>query len=312
MEYNTAQQRSVSVIFNPNAGQAAALEHALHDACQVWAQSNWRVRLQPTRGPGDATVLARAAAAEGDDVVIAAGGDGTVNEVVNGLVGTSAALGALPVGTVNVWAREIGLPLQPRAAAEALLRWIPRRIDVGKAGDRYFLLMASIGFDAEVTASVRSEHKRRFGALAYVVQGFVLALRYQGVRARILIDGKRLRGRYLMVVLGNSQLYGGLVKLTAHAIIDDGLLDVCLIQGRSLRAAPLRLWSILTRRYTADPRVRYLRAREFYFMSSKSMSVQVDGDPIGITPLQVKAIPGGLLALLPLQTPTHLLQGNYA
>ncbi|KAB8140575.1 diacylglycerol kinase family lipid kinase [Chloroflexia bacterium SDU3-3] len=300
------------VVFNPTAGQAAAQEQAIHEACAVWREAGWQIDLQPTEGPGDATNIARTAAERGYHAVIAAGGDGTVNEVVNGLVGTKAALGTLPVGTVNVWAREIGLPLQPRAAAEMLLRSDTRRIDVGKAGDRYFLLMASLGFDAAVTASVGSDQKRRLGALAYIVEGVKVAFRYQGVRSRVTLDGKTIRGRYLMAVMGNSQLYGGVVKLTADAVIDDGLLDVCLIKGRSLRAAPLRLWSILTRRYSEDPRISYFRAREVNFLTSRPMDVQVDGDHIGTSPMRFSAVPGAIYALLPPENPeNNLLLGTY-
>ncbi|MBC8160282.1 MAG: diacylglycerol kinase family lipid kinase, partial [Roseiflexaceae bacterium] len=241
-------------------------------------------------------------------VVVAAGGDGTVNEVVNGLAGTAAALAVLPVGTVNVWAREIGLPLEPRAAAEAQLGVQPRNIDLGRADERYFLLMASLGFDATVTAGVRSDLKRRIGAFAYVWEAFRLALRYEGVAAQVVIDGRRFRGRYLMVVLGNSQLYGGVVKLTAHAIIDDGLLDVCLIRGRSLLGAPLRLLSIMTRRHREDSRISYYRARRLKISSKTPIDVQVDGDYIGSAPTVFEVAPAALLALIPNQAPPELFQ----
>lgn len=295
------------VVFNPIAGQAAAFEQALHDACDVWRTAGWSVDLEPTKGPGDATRIAREAAEQGYDLVVAAGGDGTVNEVINGLAGTKTALAPLPVGTMNVWAREIGLPLQPRAAAEALLHAERRVIDLGRAGERYFLLMASLGFDAAVTASVRSEQKKRLGAFAYILQGLKVAFRYQGVRVRMLLDGKTVRGRFLMVVLGNSQLYGGVVKLTANAIIDDGMLDVCVFKGRTLQSAPLRLWSIMRRRYSADPRIAYYKARRVVFTSSKPMDVQVDGDYIGTSPIRFESVPGALVALMPPNAPAELL-----
>lgn len=300
------EQTRALVVFNPNAGQAAALEQALTEGCDVWRTAGWQVDQQPTQGPGDATRIAREAAAAGYDIVVAAGGDGTVNEVVNGLVGTQTALGALPVGTMNVWVREIGLPLQPRAAAEAQLRATVRRIDLGRAGERHFILMASLGFDAAVTGSVRSEQKRRLGAFAYVLQGLKVAFRYEGVLARVIVDGRQLRGRYLMAIMGNSQLYGGVVKLTASAVIDDGLLDVCLIKGRTLRSAPWRIWSLLTRRHHDDPRIAYFRARRVDFMSSKPMDVQVDGDHIGTSPMSFEIVPASLSALIPNNAPGTL------
>ena len=296
------------IIFNPIAGQASSLEQDIHAACDVGRAHGWVVDVRPTAGPGDGTRLAREAAAQGYDVVVAAGGDGTVNEVVNGLVGTTTALSALPIGTVNVWVRELGLPLQPRAAAEALLRTQIRTIDLGRAGDRYFLLMAGIGFDAAVTAVVRADEKRRLGVFAYLLRAIDLAWRFRGTRARILVDGKTLRSRVIMVVLGNSQLYGGVVKITARASLDDGLLDVCVIKGNSLRGAPFRLLSILMQRYTLDPKIEYHRARTVQVITREPLAVLVDGDHIGQTPMTFEAVPGALRALMPPTIPTDLLR----
>lgn len=298
------------IVFNPTAGQAGSFEQDLHTAADVWREHGWTVELRPTAGPGDGTRIARDAAAQGYDVVVAAGGDGTINEVVNGLAGTRAALGTLPVGTMNVWAREIGLPLQPRATAEALLRARVRRVDLGRAGGRYFLLMAGVGIDAAVVGEVSSPEKRRLGVFAYVLRALGVATRYRGRRARVVIDGKRAGGRVLLVVIGNSQLYGGLVKITARAIIDDGLLDVCIIKGSSPLSAPLRILSILLRRYNLDPKIEYHRARTVRVETRGSLPVQVDGDHIGETPMTFEVAPGALWALLPPELPSDLVRAE--
>lgn len=308
MQKNADHPIRALVVFNPTAGQAESFERDIHVARTIWSDHGWQVDLQPTRGPGDGTRIAREAAARGYDVVVAAGGDGTVNEVVNGLAGTQAALGALPIGTMNVWVRELGLPLQPRAAAEALLTCQPRAIDLGRAGDRYFLLMCGVGFDAAVTAQVSSDEKRRFGVLAYIVRIFDLALRFRGTSARIIVDGRTIRSRVLMIVLGNSQLYGGVVKVTARASLDDGLLDVCIIKGRDVWSAPFRILSIITQRYNVDPKLEYHRAREVKIVTRGSLPVQVDGDHIGETPMTFRAVPGALVALLPPTLPEDLVR----
>ena len=299
------------IVFNPIAGQASSLEHDLYAAGKVWSERGWKVDMQPTAGPGDGTRIAREAAALGYDVVAAAGGDGTVNEVVNGLAGTATALAALPVGTVNVWVREIGLPLQPRAAAEALLNAQVRAIDLGRAGDRYFLLMAGVGFDAAVTAEVRPAEKRRLGIFAYLIRAYELAWRFRGTRVRVSLDGKVVRSRVLMVVLGNSQLYGGVLKVTVRASLDDGLLDVCIIKGNTLRSAPFRVLSILLQRYNLDPKLEYHRARTVRIETRRSLPVQVDGDYIGQTPMTFEAVPGALRALLPPTLSTDLLRPEH-
>ena len=299
------------IVFNPTAGQAESLSHELEACRDILRSAGWLVELTPTTQQGDGTRIAREAAADGYDVVIAAGGDGTINEVINGLANTSTALGTLPIGTVNVWARELGMPLQPRAAAETLLAARIRPIDLGQIGGRYFLLMAGIGFDAAVVGEVRSHEKRRLGIFAYALRAFELALRFRGTRVRLRIDGRTLRRRTILIVLGNSQLYGGIMKITARASIDDGLLDVCLIQGNSLIEAPRRIASILLQRLALDPKIEYYRARSITIKSRERLPVQVDGDHAGFTPITCEAAPGALMALLPYTLPTDdLLQGS--
>ena len=331
------------ILYNPTAGQASAVLPQLEAAAELWREAGWRVELRPTQCAGDATVQAKQAASEGYGLVVAAGGDGTVNEVVNGLVGTEAALATLPCGTVNIWAREMGLPMDILQAARTYLQAERRRVDLGVCrerppkiskrkrramkrklaqasvatkeaapelgmtqeatpSDRYFLLMASAGFDAAVTSEVKSEEKKRFGAIAYVKQAFQTACRYQGVKTKLFIDGKRVRGRVLMVVIGNSQLYGGVIKFTAHALIDDGLLDVCVIKGRNLLIAPQRLLSVFTRVYNRKNEVRYYRAKQVEMRSKKKkkrLPVQVDGDYLGKTPMTFEVLAGAMVALVP-------------
>jgi diacylglycerol kinase (ATP) len=291
----------VIVIFNPNAGQADFLEASINRAAIFWRDRGWTVTYAPTQFAGHATQIAREAAHEGYDYAIAAGGDGTVNEVMNGLLHTQTALGTLPIGTVNIWAREMGLPMDIVGAAKQLLEARVRSVDVGMAGDRAFLLMAGVGFDAAVTQSVDAGEKKRFGVIAYVKQAFQVAWKFQGVRTLLRIDGKRVRGRILMLVIGNSQLYGGVVKFTAHAIVDDGLLDVCVIKGRSMLTAPLRLFSVFTRNYNRDPKVAYFKASRVEIQGKKRLPIQVDGDFIGKTPMRFEILPGALRVMVPPQ-----------
>lgn len=296
------------LVFNPTAGQAELLDRELNGAAEVWRERGWQVDLCPTQAAGDGRRLGQVAAEQGYDLVVAAGGDGTINEVVNGLAGTATALATLPLGTMNVWARELRLPLQPRAAAEAILSWKVRPIDLGRAGERYFLLMAGIGFDAAITAAVGANEKRRFGALAYVLHGIGQALRVRGTRTRLVIDGRRIKARVLMVLIGNSQLYGGLIKITHRASIDDGLLDVCVIKGNNGLSAVRSLIAILRRRYSLDPEIAYYRARSVQIIAQPRLSVQVDGDSLGETPMTFEVAPGALRALLPPDPPEDLVQ----
>ncbi len=287
------------IIYNPAAGQSAAKQQSLERAGERWRSLGWKVEIGLTDYAGHATLLAREAAIAGYDLVVAAGGDGTVNEVVNGLVGTETALAVFPLGTVNIWAREMGLPMDVERSAELFVTAQRRQLDVGQAGDRYFLLMAGVGFDGAVTAQVNRQEKRQLGAIAYVKQAAQLAWNYRGRRLHLRIDGKRVRGRILMVVIGNSQLYGGVVKFTARAVVDDGLLDVCVIRGQTMLDAPMRLGSVLGRRYDRDPKVTYHQAREVSFLSKQGLPVQIDGDYLGMTPMRFAIVPACLWALVP-------------
>jgi diacylglycerol kinase (ATP) len=291
----------VLIVYNPAAGQSPNLKNTLDRVANLWRDLGWQVQIAATTAPGDATSKAQIAAQSGYNAVVAAGGDGTVNEVMNGLVGTETALGVLPLGTVNIWAREMGLSMDMFKAAESIAKSELTKIDVGRAGSRYFLLMAGIGFDAAVTATVRSEEKKLLGAIAYIKQAIQVAWNFRGVRLKLRIDGKRVRGKILMVVIGNSQLYGGVVKFTAHATIDDGLLDICVIKGQGMLSAPRRLISIFARHYNRDPLVQYYRGRQIEIRGQrgKALPVQVDGDYLGKTPMSFRVVPNSLWIMVP-------------
>lgn len=286
------------IVLNPRAGNAEDIS-GVTAALETWRTRGWAVDVTPTAYAGHAIELAREAAQQQYNVVVAAGGDGTVNEVVNGIARTRTALAVLPFGTGNVWVRELKLPLRPQDAALALGSGHIVNLDLGMAGERYFLLMAGVGFDAAVTRAVLPEAKRKLGLLAYLVQAFVTARDIRGTRVRIALDGRAVKGRVLMVVIGNSRLYGGFLQITHHANLTDGLLDVAVIKGEDVRSAPLHVLSILLRRYNLNPDMAYYRAREVEINSVAPLEVQVDGDPIGATPMTFRVAPAALRALVP-------------
>lgn len=294
------------IVLNPLAGNAEDIS-GVHAAMQTWQARGWDVELTPTTYAGHAITLAREAAEQRYDIVVAAGGDGTVNEVVNGIARTRTALAVLPFGTGNVWVRELKMPLRPHDAATVIDVGHAIDLDLGIAGERYFLLMAGVGFDAAVTRAVDPTAKRKLGVLAYLVQAVLTARDVRGTRVRMEIDGRKVRGRVLMVVIGNSRLYGGFLQITHHANLTDGLLDVAVIKGQDVRSAPLHILSILLRRYNLNPDMSYYRAREVRISSTTPLEVHVDGDPIGLTPMTFRVVPGALRALVPPWTSNDLI-----
>jgi len=271
----------------------------LQEAAAWLQRQGWQVQLAATEGQGHATSLAREAAGRGYALVVACGGDGTINEVVNGLIGSETALAVIPGGTANVWAKEVGIPRDPLKAI-AIAHWgESRRIDLGRAGERHFLLMAGLGFDGHVIQCLSPAAKERWGALAYVLTGLREGLRYRGQEAHIALEGEALTVDLLFMVVGNTRNYGGVVEITPHARADDGLLDICLFSGRGPLQSLGHLLRVLTRSHVGAPGVFYGRARRVEVTSSRPIPVQVDGEACATTPIVIEARPRALAVKLP-------------
>lgn len=290
--------RRACVIFCPAAGKAMSVD-TLREHLRPLVEAHWEVRVDVSSVPGGATTLADRAVRDGYDLVVAAGGDGTLSEALQPLVGTEVTLGVLPLGTGNVWAREVGIPLDLSGAVRVLLEGRVRRVDVGRAGQRYFLLMAGIGFDAAVISQLDARSKRRLGRVAYVVAGVAVAFSSLGHRVHLNVDGVRRTYRALLIVIGNSRRYGGDVNVTAEARIDDGLLDVCVFKGTGLPAVAWHIVSVLLGRHVHDPAVDYFRARRLTVIGDSPLPVQVDGDTIGETPMAFTVRTRSLNVLVP-------------
>jgi YegS/Rv2252/BmrU family lipid kinase len=218
----------VRAILNPRAGLAARQARAVVERGQPAFRE---LSLVETEGPGHARELAREAVGEGHELLLAVGGDGTVNEVAEGMLGSEATLGLVPVGSGNGLARALRIPLEPRAALEALASAVVRRLDVGLAGGRVFLNVAGAGFDAAIGAAFHrhgAEGGRR-GVLTYVRLG----LAHVGYRAqdwRLAGGLAEWSGRALVVVFANGPQYGGGAWIAPRARLDDGRLEVVVIE----------------------------------------------------------------------------------
>lgn len=292
-----------AVIYNPQASQSTALPDA---AIAVFREEGWSVEALQTAKTGDAIRLARAAATGGAEAVFAAGGDGTVNEVANGLFGTETALGVLPVGMANVWAREMGLPLgslaqAARDQATASARWI----DVGEVSGpeivpRIFLLWSGIGFDAHITAEVerQPQQKRRLGPLWFGAVGLRAAFGFRGRPVVLRIDGKPVRGRFILLLASNAQLYGGVVRIAPAAALDDGQLDLMGFRGTGTLRTAWHVLRVLFGRHLNAPDVAYWQAQEIE-IHAKRMPVHVDAEPVGRAPVRIRVCPRSLRVLVP-------------
>jgi YegS/Rv2252/BmrU family lipid kinase len=280
----------------------------LSRAVSLLEQQEWQVTYRTTKTPADATAWAREAVGASYDVVIAAGGDGTVGQVADGLAGTDVALGILPVGSGNVLARDLGLsrvgtlnPFALESAAQLLLDSEPRRVDLGWANGRHFFNWAGVGFGAEITREVEGQPgvKRRLGIVGTIVFAFMTLSTYAGTRATVRIDGRLVSRRLILAVVSNIQLYGRYFQIAPRALLDDGLLDVSCFHGQGALTTLYHVITVLLRRHVGDPRVSYYQAREVMIDTSRPLSVELDGEPFGTTPLLIRVVPKALTLLLP-------------
>jgi YegS/Rv2252/BmrU family lipid kinase len=256
-----------------------------------------RIDVKLTRGPLEGIRLAREAAGEGAGLVVAVGGDGTLNEVINGIAGTAACLGIVPLGWRNVLARELKIPTRLTGALEVLTGGNVRRIDLGQANDRWFALMAGVGLDGEAVRTVNYAMKKRLGGYAYQWAGVQALFRFRPSAFTVRIDGGRLLTGHSAIV-SNARYYGGKHRIAPAARIDDGLLDLCLFK-RGGRLDYLRYFmgviGGLHHRYR-DVAIVSLREME---IPEAGIPVHADGDFIGYTPLAVRIRRRGLSVAAP-------------
>jgi YegS/Rv2252/BmrU family lipid kinase len=259
----------------------------------------------PTAEAGHATALAEQAARDGFGTVVAAGGDGTINEVVNGLMRVPAEirprLGIAPLGTANVFARDLELPLSVEAAWRVIAAGRERRVDVGVArtadGEgRCFAAVAGAGFDAMAIAALDLRLKKRINWLAYVVSGFRTVAR--GLpRLMVTADGRRCEGCF--VFIGNSRLYGGPYRMFPEARLDDGLLEVCVFEGGRVADVLRYLPRVLAASHPKLADVHYLKASQVHVESPQPAPTELDGELWRNCPVEFSVKPGALRVLAP-------------
>jgi YegS/Rv2252/BmrU family lipid kinase len=241
------------------------------------------------------------------DVVIAVGGDGTIHEIIQELAGSETALGVLPSGTVNVWAREVGIPLDNAGAREVLLHGQIRKIDLGQIGGRYFLLMVSVGFDGEVTHTVERKPLKRLGVIGYLLAGAWMELGYHNFRVWLEINRRVIKMKVLQVIIGNTQLYGGALKYTWRAKCDDGQLDICIVRKQNFFGRMGILIDFLLRREGRRHWVRYETGQVIKIRTREPIAIQLDGEPFGYTargnpPTILRVVANTLKVLVPRNT----------
>ena len=294
----------ICIIFNPAARGEKALKFRklLEEMRGDWV-------LKPTTEAGAARRLAAEAVQEGYQTIVAAGGDGTLNEVLNGMADApeglkKARLGVLPLGTVNVFAREVRLPRDPRKVWPVLAAGYETTLDLGcaefqklgRTESRYFIQLAGAGFDARSVELVNWELKKKAGPAAYLVAG-LQAL--GGAQTQIAIEAGPRRETGELALLGNGRFYGGSYPLFHKSDLRDGVLDAVVFKRVNWSAFPGHVWDFISGRMFKEGCLTYLQAPEFTLSSPDRTALQLDGELVGHLPARITVIPRALRVVIP-------------
>ena len=295
-----ARSRKVQLILNGKGADHDTFRTAI---AQQRALGH-RIEVRVTRRKGDAR---RFVAEAGEtDLLIAAGGDGTLNEVVHGLMdlskGARPALGVVPLGTANDFAAGCGIPRDPEEALALCIEGEAAPIDIGKANEHWFLNAASVGFGAEVTATTPPELKRLLGHAAYTVMGAILAMNVHHYHGRLNLPDREITGSGPVAIVGNGRQTGGGVQVAPRARIDDGLLDVLVV--RQIPAMALLTAARELQELSPDGEyISYWQTPWAEVYPEEAIPVNLDGEPVQFSSVRYEAVPRAIRLIVPPNCP---------
>ena len=298
--------RKTSLIYNPVAGalRNGRTKRALDHCMRALRDTGLPAEAVPTTGPGTAAEIARSCLERGADLILVAGGDGTINEVVNGMIGSQVPLGILPAGTANVLATELGIGGRMSKAAGALQECEPERVAVGRLTNefepngRHFLLMAGIGLDAHIVYHMSASRKAALGKAAYWIGGFSqLGRRFP--EFTIEVDGASHRASFALV--SRVRNYGGDLEIAPTISLLEPDFELVLFSGQSSFRYLKYMLGVVTKRIKRMPGVAILRARHISCRAPQDQRIyiQVDGEYAGRLPATLEIIPEALTLLVP-------------
>jgi YegS/Rv2252/BmrU family lipid kinase len=281
-------------ICNPSARQAISRPQEIESRLRPLG---YEVEFKRTEYRLHAMELAQKAVADKADLVIAAGGDGTINEIACGLALSAVPLAVVPCGTANVLARELQLPNRISESIDLIPKLKPVRIALGKGGGRYFVMMAGIGVDAEIVYELRAAVKRTFGVAGFWLEALRHWASYRFDSFSANVDGRNYHSTF--AILGRAAWYAGGVKITSMADLRANLFDVCLFQGKSRLDYMRYLSGVLAGTHPYFHDVVYVQAKLVEMTSKVPIRVQMDGEAAGALPMTFEIVPDALTLLVP-------------
>ncbi|BAY84499.1 putative lipid kinase [Calothrix parasitica NIES-267] len=298
-------RRKACLIFNPVAGSNNFQEELKR--IKELLSPNFELDIQLTTREKGADKLAQEAVNKDFEIIIAAGGDGTVSKTAKALGETNISLGVIPRGTVNAFASALGIPETLEEACETILSGNTRRIDIGRCNGRLMMLLAGIGFEAETVENTTQEAKQDWGALAYLASGVKQLREFEIFEAEIETDDEKIHVSAGAITVANAApITSILAQGPPNIIYDDGLLDVTIISSdtwKSAFAASCHLLQTGLRRNEAKrDDISYLRTKNIKIKTNPPQKIVLDGEMIGYTPLEVECIQNGLQVIVPMQS----------
>ncbi|MBC6315869.1 diacylglycerol kinase [Listeria grandensis] len=298
------------IIYNPVAGQRK-FHKLMPVAEQVLGDAGLEVTLIPTTEEAkSATKIAKQGALDGFEMIVAAGGDGTVNDVVNGLMQVEAPpiFGVLPVGTTNDFARALGMAKDPLEALHIIAARETIKVDVGKANDQFFINNAAGGKITEITYAVKESMKNKIGRLAYLLSGISMLPKLGPKQVKIIHDTGVFEGEILLLFGALTNSVGGMEKLCPPAVLNDGQMDLLILKKVSPAKLLKLLASIKAGTHLASEDVVYVRTKKVYIECETSLNISYDGVYGGETPYTLEVLPEKLAILADVTRIEHRLQ----
>ena len=285
MRLGWIDMKRARIIYNPTSGRELFKKN-LPEVLQKLEEAGYETSAHATTGAGDATRAARIAVERRFDIVIAAGGDGTLNEVVNGLAGQEyrPKFGVIPMGTTNDFARALKIPRDIDGAVDVITAGKTVPVDIGRMNDKYFINIAGGGRLTELTYEVPSKLKTMIGQLAYYLKGIEMLPSIKASEVTIEYDGKLFEGEVMLFLIGLTNSVGGFEKLAPDSSVNDGLFSLLILKKTNL-AEFIRIATLALRgEHLNDPHVIYTKANRIKIHAPEKVLLNLDGEPGGSLP----------------------------
>ncbi len=307
------------MVYNPKAGTVNQTTQ-ISIIVDYWQHHGWKVDVQPTQAPHHAIELARKAALSRHHIVFAGGGDGTIGEVANGLVGTETILAPLPMGTTNSFAKELNYPMPTllkrqrlEDVMEALGNGRVHAVDVGynvtdDKNGRYWLMWSGVGADSHLVHALepRPAWSKKLGRVGYSIQGLAELPKFKSVKASVQVDDKHIEDEFVLIVITNCRFYAGMLPMNPNAKLDDGLYEVRLFKGNGTIKTLSYVAQLLQHKELNPEHVITLKGKKVQVKTNDKIGCHADGDQAGFAPLISELHSKALRLLVPANAPEDL------